>query len=236
MRSAIACAGIAVCVLATATGLADEQAKTSDRKDASETPLVYQPPDFGAPKKRVGGGTRSLGQLFVLSPPHPALTSLAQPRLYWYLDPGFRNALRFRLEREGQASPLLEVVLAASPDGGVQHVDLADYEIRLETGVRYKWGVILEPEPHQRWPALYSAAHLLVTPQYRADGERLDPLDGALAAARSGLWHDALNILSRQIEAQPESAQWRLLRAELLEQGGHAAVAARDRDFVQYAR
>jgi hypothetical protein len=155
--------------------------------------------------------------------------------LYWYLEPGFRNVLRLRLEREGQDSPLLEVVLDASPEGGVQYVDLADHEIRLEKGARYTWGVILEPEPHQRWPALYATAPLLVTTERGAGSEGRGPLERALIAAQSGLWHDALNILSRQIEANPTSRQWRLLRAELLEQGGHATMAARDRGLARTA-
>ncbi len=51
----------------------------------------YQPPNRGAPAQRVGGGTRSISQLSVLAPDHLARTSRARPRLYWYINPGFRN-------------------------------------------------------------------------------------------------------------------------------------------------
>jgi hypothetical protein len=236
IRWAIAWVGLVACFTHTGAAMADEAPKVAAPTQPSGDRLVYRPPDLGAPKQRVGGGTRSLGQLFVLSPPHLAQTSLTQPRLYWYLDPGFRNALRFRLERSGDASVLLNAVLEPAPDGGVQYVDLSDYDLRLEVGARYEWGVILEPEPHQRWPALYSTADLLVTSEAGYARGDSSPRDRALEAARMGLWYDALDLLSRQIEADPATADWRQLRAELLDQGGLGAVAERDRRLVEHPR
>lgn len=191
--------------------------------------LVYQPPNRGAPAQRRGGGTRSISQLKVLAPNHTAITTQQQPRLYWFISSGFRNNIRFRLNVAGTTPPLLEIVQPAQPNGGIEYLDLAVHNIRLEPGELYEWGVMLEPEPHQRWPTLISQGRILV--------EEPDPVLQAAPieqrpylAARHGYWYDALDNISRLIEADSKSSHWRMQRAILLEQGELPAAAAYEKD------
>ena len=137
--------------------------------------MVYQPPNRGAPKARVGGGTRSSNQLLALSPAgHVGLTSSEQPRLYWYLAPGFRNALRLRVAVADAPAPLLDVPLPAQMNGGIQHLDLAQHGLRLVPGPVYQWWVLLEPLPHQgREKVVSSGAIQLAAPDPQLRAARL---------------------------------------------------------------
>lgn len=187
--------------------------------------LVYQPPNRGAPAHRRGGGTRSISQLKVLAPNHTAITTRQQPRLYWYISSGLRNNIHFRLSIAGVTPALLEVVQPAQPNGGIQYLDLATHNVRLKPGELYEWGVMLEPEPHQHWPTLISLGHILAEDSDQA-------LQAATAkqrpyvAARRGYWYDALDSISRLIDADSNSAYWRQQRAALLKQGELPAAAA----------
>jgi len=197
--------------------------------------FVYQPPNRGAPARRLGGGTRSITQLSVLAPSHTAVTTQTQPRLYWYITPGFRNDIRFRLSAAGSARPLLEILLPPQPNGGIQRLDLAVHDIRLEPGKLYEWGVMLEPQPHQRWPALKSLARIAVE---GADAtlEGATPEQRPYLAAQRGYWYDALDGISRLAEADVSNPEWRLQRAALLEQGGLLAAAIYEREMAQSGR
>jgi len=218
-----------------------QDTKSQAPEDSSPPVFAYRPPNRGAPAGRLGGGTRGatgitgITHLSVLAPKHTAVTTQAQPRLYWYLSPGFRNDIRFRLSAAGSARPLLEIVLPPQPNGGIQRLDLAVHEIRLEPGKLYEWGVMLEPQPHQRWPALKSLARIAV------DGPDATLEDATreqrpYLAAQRGYWYDALDGISRLAEADASNPEWRLQRASLLEQGGLVAAATYEREMARSGR
>ena len=189
----------------------------------------YRPPDRGAPIQRVGGGTRSIGQLSVLAPRHIALTTRTQPRLYWFVSPGIRNKLRFRLSETGVKPPLLEIQLPPQPNGGVHHLDLKTHDVHLEPGKLYDWGVILEPFPHQRIRPLVSRGRIAVDDAYPI------PADAPLTqkpyiAAQRGYWYDALDWISRLIDADEGSVALYHQRADLLEQGNLLSAASYERE------
>jgi len=206
---------------------------TSQTPEASSAPVfAYRPPNRGAPARRLGGGTRAIAHLSVLAPDHTAVTTQAQPRLYWYLSPGFSNNTRFRLSASGAARPLLEIVLPPQPNGGIQRLDLAVLNIRLEPGNLYEWGVMLDPQPHQRWPALKSLASIAVD-EPDATLEDAAPEQRPYLAAQRGYWYDALDGISRLAEADPTNPVWHLQRAALLEQGGLLPAATYERERAQ---
>jgi len=198
------------------------------------TTFVYQPPNRGAPAQRVGGGTRSINQLIVLAPDHLALTSQAHPRLFWYINPGFRNKLRFRLAEAGVTPPLIEIQLPPQPDGGIQHFDLELHGVRLEADRRYEWAVVLEPFPHERLPPLVSGGNILrneSVPELRRAALHERPY----LAAQQGFWYDALDWVTRLIDAAPGNTELRLQRAALLEQGGLHSVAMYEKEMAQHS-
>jgi len=195
----------------------------------------YRPPNRGAPAQRVGGGTRSISQLSVLAPDHVGRTSQARPRLYWYINPGFRNGVRFRLAKVGTTLPLLEILLPPQPNGGIQHLDLDLYNVSLEPGIHYEWGVMLEPFAHQRLPLLISRGAILMDDSAPSLG--LAPtLERPYLAAQQGYWYDAVDWISRRIESEAPGTELRLQRAALMEQGGLFSAALYEREMAPSAR
>jgi len=192
----------------------------------------YQPPNRGAPAQRVGGGTRSINQLSVLAPDHLALTSQAHPRLFWYINPGFRNKLRFRLAEASVTPPLIEIQLPPQPDGGIQNLDLELHGVRLEPGRRYEWAVALEPFAHERLPLLVSGGKILLVDEL-PEVRRASPRERPYLAAQRGYWYDALDWVTSLIDAAPDDTELRLQRASLLEQGGLHAAAMYEKEMAQ---
>lgn len=196
-----------------------------------QRPLLfnYRPPNRGAPSQRVGGGTRSIDQLSVLAPRHIALTTQAQPRLYWFTTPGFRNNVRFRLGEAGIQPPLLEIQLPPQPDGGVHHLDLAVHDVHLEPGKLYEWGVILEPFPHQRIPPLVSRGRIAMDETDHPTLQDAPIEQRPYVAARQGYWYDAVDWISRLIADTGDAGLYRQ-RADLLEQGDLFSASLYERE------
>jgi hypothetical protein len=219
--------------------LAAQSHAACDRSaEASSMPppaFSYQPPNRGAPAQRVGGGTRSISQLSALAPDHVGRTGQARPRLYWYINPGFRNGVRFRLAKVGTTLPLLEILLPPQPNGGIQHLDLDRYNVSLEPGIHYEWGVMLEPLAHQRLPLLISRGAILMDDSAPSLG--LAPtLERPYLAAQQGYWYDAVDWISRRIESEVPGTELRLQRASLLEQGGLFSAALYEHEMAQSGR
>jgi hypothetical protein len=221
-----------LCGLLPLYGIAGEDQGQSGDPDVS-TPkppaFVYIPPNRGAPKARVGGGTRGIDPLQALAPRHVGLTTSNQPRLYWYLTPGFRNPLRFRLGVADGAAPLLDIPLAPQINGGIQHLDLGQYGFSLTPGPVYQWWVLLEPLPHQGREKIASSGTIQLVapdPQLNWVAARWRPY----LAARRGLWYDALDEVSRLAEGEGNTDYWRRQRSELLDQGGLREAALYDRN------
>lgn len=218
-------------------GSTNQQQTQGEDRDTPPNPrpqeFVYRPPNRGAPKARIGGGTRGINPLQALAPQHVGLTTSDQPRLYWYLAPGFRNTIRFRLGVADGAAPLLDIPLASQINGGIQRVDLAQHGTHLAPGPVYQWWILLEPLPHQGWQKVVSSGTIqLVTPSPRL--RRADPYQRPYLAARQGLWYDAVDGVSQLVAQNP--AHWRQQRADLLEQGGLMEAASYDRSMAAIGR
>ena len=87
---------IATIALATLTVIPSARSVHAQQKPAESPPTggvsaapVYRPPLRGAPRGRVGGGSRGTGResfvLSVLAPDHTGLTTSEQPSLYWFI-------------------------------------------------------------------------------------------------------------------------------------------------------
>ena len=203
--------------------------------------VIYVPPDLGAPPTRTLAATRGLGTgpaVQVLAPPQTGLTQAAQPTLFWYLAGPATARVELTLVDQQHSLPLLELDLGRLQTPGIHTISLAEHGVRLESGRLYQWSVAQVVDPTQRWADLVTSATL----QRRApDAELAQALAGAsptkrlAALARHGYWYDMQAELEAQIRAQPDSAGWRALRADLLAQVGLAEVAeeARDARVVQ---
>jgi hypothetical protein len=199
---------------------------------------VFVPPKRGAPKTRVGGatrGTKSPGtpSLQALVPEDGGLTVDAQPVLYWYLSEATGGRIDLTIIDEASVAPLLETTIEGPLAPGLHPIRLADYQISLAPGINYAWFVSLVPDANKRSNDVIAGGGIeRVAPS--------DPLREELAAAQAssrglvlaeaGIWYDALDAISRDVEASPRDPQARSARAALLEQVGFAEIARAERE------
>jgi hypothetical protein len=187
--------------------------------------IDYRPPLRGAPGGRVGGGSRGGGAVSVtaLIPEGRALTSLEQPSLSWYLSSTTPAPVEVTISDDRAVKPLLEVRLPQPVQPGVQRVRLADYGVKLEPGVQYKWFVTVVIDPARRSRDVLAGGTI----------ERVEPsseLSARLAGARpealpmiyaeAGLWYDALGAIADLLDQAPNDQTIREGRAQLLSQAG----------------
>ena len=190
----------------------------------SSMPL-YKPRRDSIPKGRTEGPARGSGGdapvVQVLAPDHVGFTRKKDPALYWYLSSVTAKPIEFTLMDTRGIKPVIETRIPAPAQPGVQVVRLKDLGQTLEPGVQYKWyvSVILDPESPsgnliaggtiERVPFL--EAMTLFSPNGGPDDKV-----GRLAFV--GLWYDAIQEVSEQIEAAPNDKPLREQRACLLSQ------------------
>ena len=175
---------------------------------------------------RVGGGTRggSLERsavLSVLTPDHVGLTTQEQPNLFWYTSQPTMDAVELTVI-EGQAiNPVLETRLKPATQAGIQRIRLADYSLRLKTGVQYRWYVALVPDPKNRSKDILAGGYIEridLTDNLRSRLAQAGADQSAFVYAEEGVWYDALSSLSDRVDASSSDSSARLQRASLLEQ------------------
>ncbi|MFO1190892.1 MAG: DUF928 domain-containing protein [Rhodoferax sp.] len=128
-------------------------------------------------------------------------------------------------------TPVLSKNLTLTP-GGIQAIDLTAHGVTLAPDTEYEWFVSVVSNTQQRSKDQTSGGTIrrvaldpAVAARLAAAPERAAPR----IYAEAGLWYDALMALGRLLERQPQDAELRALRANLLEQIGLPAAAAHDR-------
>ena len=218
----------------------EQSAATSDSKSvksASAAPiLTYRPPLRGAPTTRVGGGTRSssyaLLTLTALAPNHTGYTFSDTPTLYWYVSNAINLPIEITLTVEETTEPLLEVTLDAPIQKGIHALRLKDHGMSLKPGVEYQWFVAVVRDPDQRSKDILAGGSIKWVAASQAVQARLDEtgkVDWPSVYAESGLWYDAVEGISKLIDADPADLKLREQRASLLDQVGLVEAAAYDR-------
>ncbi len=205
---------------------------TSTAQSATSIP-VYKPPLRGAPAGRIGGGTRGATEresfsLLVLAPDHVGYTTKEQPCLYWYISKPTTFAVELTITEKNAVKPLMERMLKNPDKGGIQSICLADYGVKLRSDVLYKWFVTLVPDSEHRSKDIMAGGILsFVAPQpsLSAKLKEADSRSAPNIYAGEGFWYDAVEALSRMIEASPNDADLRNQRASLLKQVGLAEAA-----------
>ena len=213
-----------------------QQTLNTQKQSKSPKP-VYKPPRRGAPRVRVGGGTRGEGDtstaIYVLAPEHTGLTTASQPDLFWYVSGGLTNArIEFALIDDHSIEPILEIPLTNLKGPAVHRIKLSQFGVVLSPGSEYQWSVALISDPQQRSLDIVATGRI----------ERNEPKDNiksrlkstnqeelAQIYAEAGFWYDSISVISDMIEARPKDSQWRNYRASLLEQVGLTEVAEFDR-------
>lgn len=186
---------------------------------------TYKPPLRGAPSGRIGGGTRGPGAepqiLWALAPDHTGLTVQEQPALCWFLSQPATYPVEFTVIEEKATKPLVETPVGQSAQPGVHCIRLADFGVRLKTGVQYEWFVALVADPKQRSKDIISGGKIQrvdLQAGIRSKLERAGTAKAPFVYAEAGLWYDALSALAELIAEKPGSSVYHRQRASLLKQ------------------
>ncbi len=204
------------------------------RSAAADDMPVYKPSQRGAPGGRVGGSTRGIGMMPILSalaPDHTGLTVHEQPSLYWYLAGTTTYPVELTISEERAIQPLLETRMSAPIQPGVQRVRLADFGVRLSPGVPYRWFIALVVDPDSRSRDNIAGGMIERIALSRALRAKLDGAGKTKAAsiyAEAGLWYDALTAISDLIDAAPNDLALQRQRTSLLTQVGLQDIAEHD--------
>jgi hypothetical protein len=188
----------------------------------------------GAPGGRVGGGTRGVTgrDVFVLSvmaPDHRALTLSEQPSLYWYISGDTALPIELAIADPDGTQPLLETRLPSPARRGIHRIRLADYPVKLEPRVAYRWSVTVVADPNRRSRDILASGTIERVEPSPALAARLQSArkdDLPFIYAEEGIWYDALAALSDLIDSAPEDAELQRQRAALLTQARLPQITA----------
>ena len=226
----------ASCLVFASLAHADEPKTSTPQKstapaDDPSSP-AYKPPLRGAPGGRVGGGTRGTpGSMFILSvlvPDHTGLTVKEQPSLFWFISGDTSLPVELTISDPNASEPLLETRIPGPVKRGIHRVRLADYGVRLIPGVAYQWSVSVIPDSARRSRDIVGSGkieriELSSDLQSRVAGAGKEEL--APRYAEAGIWYDALEAISDQIERSPGDNKSVGYRAALLRQVGLPEIA-----------
>ena len=197
----------------------------------------YTPPKNVTTGTRIDGdgGSRGKGEklpsLYVLAPNHTALTTREQPSLFWYQTSAAKTHFELTLTEPKNPKPLLKVATDKA-DGGIHRVSLAKHNVTLKPGVAYKWTVAWVPDPANRsQDVIASGAIQHIEPDAKLTAALADAkgLEKAAVYAQHGIWYEALETVSNEIDAAPKNKELHAQRAALLDQAGLKEAAAAER-------
>ena len=176
---------------------------------------------------RSGGGSRGgeyLGvSLMTLVPVQVALTTQAQPSLYWYQSKATEAQCEVTLTQPKVAKPLLVLKTSKTTPPGIHAIRLSKFNVELKPNVVYQWSVAVVVDPSSRSGDIIANGKI----------KRIDPpaditsklaaasdADKAAIYAENGIWYDALQSISDQIDKSPTDKSLRDERAGLINQVG----------------
>ena len=197
----------------------------------------YTPPKNVTTGTRIDGdgGSRGKGEklpsLYVLAPNHTALTTREQPSLFWYQTAAANTHFELTLTEPKNPKPLLKVATDKA-DGGIHRVSLAKHNVTLKPGVSYKWTIAWVPDPANRsQDVIASGAIQRIEPDAKLTAALADAkgLEKAAVYAQHGIWYEALETVSNEIDAAPKNKDLHAQRAALLDQAGLKDAAASER-------
>jgi len=193
-------------------------------------PLVFHAPagDFGTVSAlRVCGGSRCGGNpdflVEALVPDQPALTTQAQPSLYWCLTGVANTPFEITITEPKNPKPILAMKSAANVPAGIHAIRLTKFNVSLKPDVVYRWTVAAVVDPENRSLDIVTNG---VIKRIQPSAEMASKLDMASDSdkpaiyAANGFWYDALQLISDQIERAPQDASLRNARVSLLQQVG----------------
>ena len=191
-------------------------------------PLIYHPPAAGDDDMgtNVSGEARGAGvphvSLVAMVPNTLALTTHEQPSLFWFQSKPANATLEIALIEPGKAKPLM-VVQSRTTKPGIHRIRLANHGVKLAPNVKYKWSVSLISDPSNRsLDVVVNGTFKRIEPSKKLTEQLAAAKPAGLPAlyAQAGIWYDALEAISDEIDAHPGDGALRKERADLLKQIG----------------
>ena len=202
-----------LCALAQTTSSAPSPA-APDAGPAKPHHLVFHPTatggDAGVDAIQVGGGSRggeNLGVTLMTLVPEKnvALTTEAQPSLYWYQSKATEAQCEVTLTQPHVAKPLLMLKTSKTTPPGIHAIRLSKFNVELKPNVIYTWSVAVVVDPTSRSGDIYARGvikRIEPSPELAAKLAAPDA-DKATIFAENGIWYDALQSISDQIDKSP---------------------------------
>jgi hypothetical protein len=212
--------------------------KSTPKPTPKRAPLIYKIPGHAVAgvRRDIDAGSRgwtpNMPSLYVLAPNHTGFTTRAQPELFWYQSGPAGMRIEVTVIEPGKPKPVLRVGADKADQPGIHRLLLARYNINLAPGVLYKWTVALVPDPANRSQDVIASDTIQRAEpgaQFTSALADAEGLDKAALYARQGIWYDALEAVSHEIDAAPKDKELRFQRAALLEQAGLKKAAAFER-------
>lgn len=199
--------------------------------------LLYKPPaGAGNIPTRVSGGARGENgvdtALFALVPDHVALTTQAQPSLFWFQSKSAKAKFELTVVEPKNPKPLLSLTAPEADKPGIHRIRLNKYKVQLQPDVAYEWSVAIVPDAENRSKDVVAKGvikRVNASDDLTRKLENANDFERAADYAQAGIWYDALDTISNAIEANPHDASLRQERASLLKQVGLSEAAALDK-------
>jgi hypothetical protein len=215
---------LGICLVATHSAIAQEK-KPAPPPAAAK--IVYVPPARGAPKSRVGGGTRGVDPnaiiVRLLAPEEMGIAGTDQPVLYWFLSQPTDAPVEITLIDDTSIEPVFEITTNSRDRGGIRALKLADHGVHLKPNVEYQWSVAIVVDTEQRSRDVFSSGVIMYQPPdtaLRSSVGAASPGDIPSVYASAGYWYDAIDSLSGLINSSVDNSIFVAQRAALLEQVG----------------
>jgi len=184
----------------------------------------------------VDAGTRgwnaTMPALYALAPNHTGFTTRGQPSLFWYQSSPASTRIELTLIEPKKPKPVLRVGADKADQAGIHRLPLERYNVTLAPGILYKWTIALVPDPASRSQDLIASGTIQ---RIEPDAQLTSALSGAKGMdkaatyASKGIWYDALETVTNEVDAAPKNKGIRLQRATLLEQAELKEAAASER-------
>lgn len=241
MRTRISCtlglmAGLVVAL--SVAPIARAQSGGPQSAQSADSQVTYVPPFRGIPGKRITGATRGAEpesnsqrlRVYTLAPDGVALTMQEQPTLYWYASRAVPAGAELELSEDSTGETVLTSKLPGPIAAGIHAVSLAGTTARLKTGETYTWTVTAIVSSTDPMKNEVASSQIERTSGVKLNGTPAgaDANTAAAIYAKAGLWYEALDALSRGLQAAPTNKLLLRSRASLLTQVGLSAVAASD--------
>jgi hypothetical protein len=149
------------------------------------------------------------------------LTVSDQPSLYWFISSSTSLPVEVAVADPRKVEPVMEARLSSPVAAGVHRIRLADFGIRLEPGVAYRWSVTVVPDANRRSRDILASGTIerVVTPSGLPEKVAESPKDRLPSLyAESGFWYDALAAAWDLVEKAPSEPGFRKQWGALLSQ------------------